>query len=257
MSNTQLKVTPYKRPELRATLISLISHSNIRDVNPTTKRLVERCLSADWCKALGSLDGIGGHTLSAKASSADLMGRLAPGLVPPPRSASAEPILRDLGRLKLSDSPKSANGSTSSLTDVAGAPPPIAGLAKPTPPQRLKSPRTPTFDSIASPSSPPPLSPSRSSTYSSASEPVSHRTGNTSDMLRPALLKGMDPNHRAMSVGDSPGERRKAPVPPQKRRKPPAVPVRAPKVEIGHGGTTITTIASSSNKGNTHLTAHY
>ncbi|KAG9085174.1 hypothetical protein FRC06_003711 [Ceratobasidium sp. 370] len=243
VTNTQLKVTPYKRPELRQTLVSLISHSNIRDVNPTTRRLVERCLSAEWCKALGGLDsvlGSGARSLSAKASSADLLARLTVG---PDhtlyRSASAEPVVRSLDRLKLADPPGSVNGSTSSLTDVAGAPPPL----KPVPP--IRHPRKQHTDP---PASTPPLSPSRSSTYSSASEPASQRAGHAAhDKL--VMLKGADPIGRIVAEG---GERRKAPSPPT-RRKPPAVPVRVPKVEVGHGGTTITTIASSSGK----VTAHH
>ncbi|KAG9111307.1 hypothetical protein FRC07_008072, partial [Ceratobasidium sp. 392] len=186
VTNTQLKQTPYKRPELRQTLISLIAHSNIRDVNPTTKRLVERCLSAEWCKALGSLDSmrLERHSLSAKASMTHLT---VDGAHLLPRSASAEPVLRGLDRLKLTDNSGSTNGSTSSLTDVAGAPPPI----RPIPP--IRQPRKQHTDPSAST---PPLSPSRSSTYSSASEPA-------------AFV----------------GERRKAPSPPT-RRKPPAVPLR-------------------------------
>ncbi|KAG9082435.1 hypothetical protein FS749_006846 [Ceratobasidium sp. UAMH 11750] len=248
VTNTQLKVNPYKRPELRQTLISLISHSNIRDVNPTTRRLVERCLSAEWCKALGSLDsmlGPGGRSISAKASSADLLAGLTVG---PDhvlhRSASAEPVIRSLDRLKLAEpGPGSTNGSTSSLTDVAGAPPPL----KPVPP--IRHPRKQNTDPSAST---PPLSPSRSSTYSSASEPASQRAGHahaTHD--KPMILKGADPIGRIVAQGA--GERRKAPSPPT-RRKPPAVPIRVPQVEVGHGGTTIMTIASSSSG---KVTAHH
>lgn len=40
---------PYKRPQIVRTLESLIENESIRDVDPTTKRLVTRCLSGDWC----------------------------------------------------------------------------------------------------------------------------------------------------------------------------------------------------------------
>ncbi|KAG8708874.1 hypothetical protein FRC09_000990 [Ceratobasidium sp. 395] len=246
VTNTQLKTTPYKRPELRSTLISLVAHSHIRDVNPTTKRLVERCLAAEWSKALGSLDGLGiGRSLSAKASSADLIARLTVDPHVLPRSASAEPVLRSLDRLKLADSaPGSTNGSTSSLTDVAGAPPPHA-VVKPVPP--IRQPRKQNTDPSAST---PPLSPSRSSTYSSASEPASgfglgSRAVHGHGGEKFVVLRGSDVTGAGAGAG---GERRKAPSPPTQRRKPPAVPVRVPKIEIGHGGTTITTIASSSGK---------
>ncbi|KAL7284811.1 hypothetical protein ACG7TL_002121 [Trametes sanguinea] len=49
LTKTQLRNMPYKRPQIVRTLESLIENENIRDVDPTTKRLVERCLSGDWC----------------------------------------------------------------------------------------------------------------------------------------------------------------------------------------------------------------
>jgi hypothetical protein len=48
LTNTQLKSEPYKHPQIRLVLLSLTSHSHIREVDPATKRLVERCLNADW-----------------------------------------------------------------------------------------------------------------------------------------------------------------------------------------------------------------
>lgn len=52
LTKTQLRDYPYKRPQILYTLESLIGRSNIRDINPTTKRLVERCLDGDWCVQL-------------------------------------------------------------------------------------------------------------------------------------------------------------------------------------------------------------
>ncbi|KAF9451097.1 hypothetical protein P691DRAFT_808759 [Macrolepiota fuliginosa MF-IS2] len=52
LTKTQLRDYPYKRPQILYTLESLTSNSKIRDINPTTKRLVERCLSGDWCVQL-------------------------------------------------------------------------------------------------------------------------------------------------------------------------------------------------------------
>jgi hypothetical protein len=49
LTRTQLRVYPYKRLQIVRTLEGLLSNSDIRDVDPTTKRLVERCLSGDWC----------------------------------------------------------------------------------------------------------------------------------------------------------------------------------------------------------------
>ncbi|WVQ83870.1 hypothetical protein IAT38_006014 [Cryptococcus sp. DSM 104549] len=44
LNHTQLKSDPYKRPQIKLVLHSLISNSHIKDVGVTTKRLVERCL---------------------------------------------------------------------------------------------------------------------------------------------------------------------------------------------------------------------
>lgn len=38
------------------TLESLVSHPGIRDIDPTTKRLVDRCLSGDWCVQLRKVE---------------------------------------------------------------------------------------------------------------------------------------------------------------------------------------------------------
>ncbi|CAE6412150.1 unnamed protein product [Rhizoctonia solani] len=241
VTNTQLKTAPYKRPELRQTLLSLISHADIRDVNPTTRRLAERCLNAEWCRALGpinipppranSLD-VHGKSLSAKASTLDLL----QAQMPVHRSASAEPVVRSLDKLRVGERHANVNGSTSSLTDVAvaDAPPPLLGVragitegkrTAPAPPTRRVPPLKQFTDPPSSPT--PPLSPSKSSTYSSASE--SYRYG----------------TEQIHIIGHSrDGERRKPPAPPT-RRKPPAVPVRVQKIEVGPGGTTFTTIASS------------
>ncbi|KAJ9110118.1 hypothetical protein QFC19_001789 [Naganishia cerealis] len=51
LTNTQLRQNPYKHAQIRLVLLSLISNSHIKDINPTTRRLVERCLQADWGKA--------------------------------------------------------------------------------------------------------------------------------------------------------------------------------------------------------------
>ena len=52
LTKTQLRNMPYKRPQIVQTLESLVENESIRDVDPTTKRLVARCLSGDWCVQL-------------------------------------------------------------------------------------------------------------------------------------------------------------------------------------------------------------
>lgn len=54
LTKTQLRDIPYKRSQILVALESLIRNHCIRDVNPTTKRLVDRCLSGDWCVQLNA-----------------------------------------------------------------------------------------------------------------------------------------------------------------------------------------------------------
>ncbi|KAF8646745.1 hypothetical protein AX16_007072 [Volvariella volvacea WC 439] len=49
LTRTQLRNVPYKRAQIVYTLESLIRETSMRDVDPTTKRLVGRCLSGEWC----------------------------------------------------------------------------------------------------------------------------------------------------------------------------------------------------------------
>lgn len=49
LTKTQLRSMPYKRAQIVHTLESLIENESIRDIDPTTKRLVQRCLSGEWC----------------------------------------------------------------------------------------------------------------------------------------------------------------------------------------------------------------
>ncbi|GAA5913811.1 Ldb17p [Sporobolomyces salmoneus] len=55
MTNTQMRHHPYKRPELRKILETLIRPSLYREVDPTTRRLVERNLRGSWCAGLRAL----------------------------------------------------------------------------------------------------------------------------------------------------------------------------------------------------------
>ncbi|KAH9474650.1 Protein dip1 [Psilocybe cubensis] len=52
LTKTQLREVEYKRPQILVTLESMIVNSRMREVSPTTKRLVERCLSGPWCTSL-------------------------------------------------------------------------------------------------------------------------------------------------------------------------------------------------------------
>lgn len=57
LTNTQLCTYPYKRPQIRRLLNGLVAHGHLRDISATTKRLVDRCLRAEWCVELDRLDG--------------------------------------------------------------------------------------------------------------------------------------------------------------------------------------------------------
>lgn len=58
LTNTQLCTYPYKRVEIRRLLKGLIAYGHLNDISATTRRLVERCLRAEWCVELeGGLDG--------------------------------------------------------------------------------------------------------------------------------------------------------------------------------------------------------
>ncbi|KAH9823971.1 hypothetical protein DFH28DRAFT_1117746 [Melampsora americana] len=52
LTSTQLRTFHYKRREIRHVLLSHIKYEHLREVNLTTKRLVERNLRADWCLEL-------------------------------------------------------------------------------------------------------------------------------------------------------------------------------------------------------------
>ncbi|GAA5959488.1 hypothetical protein JCM8115_003727 [Rhodotorula mucilaginosa] len=56
LTNTQLRHYPYKRQELRECLESLLAGAQYRDVDPTTRRLVERNLRGTWCQGLRNND---------------------------------------------------------------------------------------------------------------------------------------------------------------------------------------------------------
>ena len=49
LTKTQLRSLPYKRPHIVRALESLVAHQDIREVSSTTKRLVDRCLTGEWC----------------------------------------------------------------------------------------------------------------------------------------------------------------------------------------------------------------
>ncbi|UZJ54802.1 hypothetical protein CBS101457_004122 [Exobasidium rhododendri] len=56
LTNTQLLTYSYKRDQIRQLLVGLTSNAHLRDISSTTKRLVDRCLNAQWCVDLEDVD---------------------------------------------------------------------------------------------------------------------------------------------------------------------------------------------------------
>ncbi|GAA5877993.1 hypothetical protein JCM8547_000935 [Rhodosporidiobolus lusitaniae] len=122
LTNTQLRNHPYKRPQLRRVLETLVAPSLYRDVDPTTRRLVERNLRGSWCQglraadaaALGSGSGEKGSTLSvdAIATAADDGGKVRHKH----RHGSHHPHRKSRRQTSLDDSSSSAYSSSASST---------------------------------------------------------------------------------------------------------------------------------------------
>jgi hypothetical protein len=74
LTKTQLRSRPYKRAQIVNVLESLVGHERIRDISPTTKRLVERCLSGDWCIGLRARDIVASSSSSTSSAGADSQG---------------------------------------------------------------------------------------------------------------------------------------------------------------------------------------
>ncbi|KAG6860797.1 hypothetical protein C0995_007507 [Termitomyces sp. Mi166 len=238
---TQLRDMPYKRPQIVYALESLVANSKVRDVNPTTKRLVERCLSGDWCvnlikakqststkkpaspqsevavtsptafsinvPAATQLQRSNSRTLKASRSAENLRARA--DTLKPPRSPGID-------NLRASPSATSAT----SLPGVAHAAP-INPSRPPLPKRRGTA-----------------VSVQMEGHYSNRHPPASHVDAGFHNHHH-QLIPPTKPLHTVPDTKEQP-PRRSPPPPPPKRRKPPAVPT-----QVTHGGATITTIKSS------------
>ncbi|KAG6898079.1 hypothetical protein C0992_005999 [Termitomyces sp. T32_za158] len=234
---TQLRDTPYKRPQIVYALESLVADSKVRDVNPTTKRLVERCLTGDWCVNLTKAkQGAGARKPASPVSQVAMKTITTPGIAQPQRSNSKKlKASRSVENLRMrANTLKPArpsgvdnvlyanNASTSSLSGVAHA-----------------SPKNPNHNR-------PPL-PRRQVTANSVEMDGHHPNRHPSALQVDAdfhhhhhqLIPPTKPLHTAADVKGQP-TRRSAPPPPPKRRQPPAIPT-----QVTHGGGTIMTIKSS------------
>ncbi|GAA6064497.1 hypothetical protein JCM10212_002385 [Sporobolomyces blumeae] len=153
MTNTQLRHHPYKRPELRKILEQLIRPSLYREVDSTTRRLVERNLRGSWCAGLRAHEDrvmkedrdrsrdVGGSTLSVDAVAVAEEGEPATGssttaMKRTRRPAPGRPVklshtaLQTLSRRRRSlddsasgstDSSRAGSPMTQSLTTLSGS----------------------------------------------------------------------------------------------------------------------------------------
>jgi len=115
LTKTQLRTMPYKRPQIVNVLESLIQHEHIRDVDPTTKRLVERCLGSEWCVQFRK-----SSITSHRTASLDLERRVdSPGLhsvsvvAPSINPSNSNALLTVTAPADLSAKPKSLKNSRS------------------------------------------------------------------------------------------------------------------------------------------------
>ncbi|KAJ3914733.1 hypothetical protein F5877DRAFT_49932 [Lentinula edodes] len=234
LTKTQLRAIPYKRPQILYMLESLIRTSNVRDVNPITMRLVQRCLGGEWCVGLVRQKQVkaakGSNASNASFSSANSGTSLhvvASAAAPsePPRSRLHPP------------------------------PPPPINIVSPPPSSTTTSSQPPLSSSHSGPI---PRQPRRQGTANSA-----HVEGAFAD---PNSTHHHHHNHHSQHGGSKPKsssdinilpsqpqeqkERRSAPPPPiqTKRRKPPAIPVgRSPAGSVSPGGSGVTFTAIKSS----------
>ena len=258
LTKTQLRDIPYKRPQILVTLESLLGNSKIREVNPTTKRLVDRCLSGNWCLQLRELRESAGYGIQRVSSpNNETSTILSPPLGPPTSmhlditgnkvmkslkhsksveqlSIRTEPSTRQTPRspLDLVQTRRPSNASIQSLPGFVSPTSPKI-IAAPASKRRHNTSTTPVDDvQIARQNSLPNYSQQPPSPLS----PLSPHT-----QFAPAVVSTPPSPPAAEETSTQTQPRRRPPPPtPVKRRKPPAIPLGRT-----HSGATITTIRSS------------
>jgi hypothetical protein len=247
MTKTQLREIPYKRPQITYALESLLGNSRIREVNPTTKRLVERCLSGEWCvhlrrttKDSNDTDSIDSRlgTPSTSSDQSHTSTQLGITSVSTPSHLTKPKTLR----------PSKSMEFTHNMTDPTSTP----KAARESTRWRERDTPSP----IASSPSLPLARPTRRGTANSA-----HVDGAFADRHHPHTLghgenepiiqehihtssvnaNKIPSSAKSTSSSTSTSSHRRSAPPPPKRRKPPAVPVNK------NGEVTITPIRSSAS----------
>ncbi|KAF8625064.1 hypothetical protein AX15_005546 [Amanita polypyramis BW_CC] len=246
LTKTQLRNIPYKRSQLVCALESLLGNSRIRDINPTTKRLVERCLGGDWCvEYRKSQDADPGRRSPASESSSTL----SPTVADAASAAAAVHLERTPSTrtrmLKMSRSVENLSGRLDQ--------------ALRTPVDDLRRASNGSFVSLPSTAIPPvpPVPPSKSKGISGHSNVLHgghrHEHSDTESLRKYQSQPSMSPQSPQLgqvpvspalsdgAVGKMKARRPPPPAPP-KRRKPPAIPTHG-----SSNGVMMTTIRSSSS----------
>ncbi|KAJ7173053.1 hypothetical protein C8R43DRAFT_978290 [Mycena crocata] len=271
LTKTQLRDIPYKRPQIVFALESLTGNSGIRDISPTTRRLVERCLGGDWCVHLRKTnsparvaDPTSDDDKRRGSGSSDASAHTHSHLNMPSMSASAQLERSASGKTRTLKSSRSVEfikghsatqqsqqrstlevrrpSNASSINLVAAATAPTSNNhALPLPTRKGSANSGPVDGSFADRHRHP--HPGHSSALSFP--PQNHNSHLSPTVIASSLSTSSLPPMpttppASIEVQPPPPQRRSAPPPPPKRRKPPAVPVGRT-----HGGATITTIRSS------------
>ncbi|KAF9485617.1 hypothetical protein BDN70DRAFT_533974 [Pholiota conissans] len=267
LTKTQLKDVPYKRMQILVALESMISNSGIREVNATTKRLVERCLSGSWCVSLMELRSEAGYgTKRVGSPSSDISNIVSPpgtldismaashhlevsGSAKIAKNMKFSKSVENFGRSEQASASRQApwspldqvrRPSNASVHSLPGFVAPAGSAAKPTSPHNAPATKkrstsatdgthTPRHNSL-------PVEDAHHYHYNpvNTATPSSPRT--EQHVVR---VDDITAAASAISLNDPP-RRRPPPPAPQKRRKPPAIPIGRT-----HSGATITSIRSS------------
>ncbi|KAL0071200.1 pre-rRNA processing [Marasmius tenuissimus] len=290
LTKTQLRDVPYKRPQILRALENLggmrdmkFGYIGRKEINPTTKRLVERCLGGDWCVQLKKT------TTPDEDASSDVSHAFTHlGLPDTGLGKSAKP--RTLKAAKSMEFQKSKSGVSHSAPGPTSSHPTSTSMFihqqqalplrsnYPIQPHSPIPPKSPVYHETAH------RRPSDASVYSTSSATslsgVAHASlaveglppSPSVDSLHTNGFHGSSKhkphhNHTYKSISSDTSlivgsdsevqeprkQRRTAPPPPgpPKRRKPPAIPVKASNVALPPNGSkvTFTPIKSSASAG--------
>lgn len=112
LTNTQLRIVPYKRAELRRQLREMVTESYRSKINATTKRLVERNLQAPWSQELEAIDMVS-SPLSPPSPTISVHSAVA--------AASPDPLEQSLPDLRASSADKGRIHHKSSKSESAAS----------------------------------------------------------------------------------------------------------------------------------------